>query len=262
MNIRPPAVAGQFYDNNPVRLRSQIEHWLQDKTQQDTKTIRAIIVPHAGYMYSGQTAAKAYNLIKGQKDKFKKVIVVGPSHRVYFAGCAVPQCDEFNTPLGDITVCKSELKKLDTHHLVTFSDELHRLEHSLEVQLPFLQVCLNASCELIPLMTCDISAQEMADIIDVLWDNETLLVISSDLSHFHQYEAANKIDQNTCSKIEHFHASVTSQEACGCTGINALLLLVKNHNYQIKQLQRNNSGDTSRDKSRVVGYVSYVITEL
>ncbi len=262
MNIRLPAVAGQFYENDPVRLRAQIENWLQEEALPETKSIRAIIVPHAGYIYSGENAAQAYHLVKEQKNKFKKVILVGPSHRVYFSGCAVPQCEQFNSPLGNVVVCQSEMKKLNNNPLVTFSDELHRLEHSLEVQLPFLQACLDTSFELIPLMTCDVSAQEMAEIIDVLWDDETLLVVSSDLSHFHSYAEANKIDLNTCTKIESLNASVISQEACGCTGINALLLLAQKYHFRIHQLKRNNSGDTSGDKSRVVGYVSYVITEL
>ncbi|MCE0495514.1 AmmeMemoRadiSam system protein B [Vibrio salinus] len=262
MTIRSPAVAGQFYNNNPTILRAQIEYWLSEDVLDECRAIRAVIVPHAGYIYSGQTAARAYALVRQQKDKIKKVLLVGPSHRVYFKGCAVPACDQFCSPLGNLDIAQDTLKLLKENTLVTFSDSLHQQEHSLEVQLPFLQVCLNPEIRLMPLLVCDISASELATIIDALWDEETLLVISSDLSHFHTYTEANRIDRHTCHKIAHFQAEITPQEACGCTGINALLLLAKKNGYQLEQLQHNNSGDTSGDLSRVVGYVSYITTEL
>lgn len=263
MNIRYPAVAGQFYDDNPESLQAQIEHWLVTAQHSDAvPNIRAIIVPHAGYRYSGENAAQAYHLVKSQKDNIHKVLLVGPSHRIYFEGCAIPQCDQFHSPLGNVSLCRDEIEKLRHHSSVTISDDLHRLEHSLEVQLPFLQACLGNDFELIPVMTCDIRAETVAEIIEPLWRQDTLLVVSSDLSHFHTYADANAMDLKTCDKIEHFNATLTPQEACGCTGINALSILAKKHSFHIQRLQRNNSGDTSGDKSRVVGYVSYVITEI
>lgn len=261
MTIRPPAVAGQFYSHDPAELKQQITQWLAPDSQ-TVEPIRAIIVPHAGYIYSGQTAAKAYALIKQQKDAINKVILIGPSHHFYFEGCALPECDQFSSPLGTIEICDSDRQAVKHHSLVICSDRVHQAEHSLEVQLPFLQICLNQGLQLTPIVTSHISAPDLAAIIDPLWDKETLLVVSSDLSHFHPYEEANQIDHETCNEIEHYQSSITPEQACGSTGINALLLLAQKHRYPLHQLQQLNSGDTAGDKSRVVGYASYIITSL
>lgn len=266
MTIRPPAVAGQFYSDDPILLRNQLESWLSVTSPsvdgQGVGSIRAVIVPHAGYIYSGETAAKAYALIKLQQLAFNKVILIGPSHHYYFDGCAFPESDQFSSPLGSVTVCAEDRQALENHPLVIFSDQAHRTEHSLEVQLPFLQSCLIPGFQLTPILTSHISAQDLASIISPLWQENTLLVISSDLSHFHQYAEARKIDRDTCDQIEAFQSSITPKQACGSTGINTLLLLAQQRHYQLHQLQQLNSGDTAGDKSRVVGYASYIITEL
>ncbi len=262
MNVRQPAVAGQFYQNDPVQLRAQIQYWLDNKQAVPAKPIRAVIVPHAGYIYSGETAAHAYAQIKQQKNRIKKVILVGPSHHFYFDGCALPECEQFKTPLGSITLCHEHRKKLQTDPLVVFSDEIHQHEHSLEVQLPFLQSCLDPSFQLTPIITGNIRTEDLARIILPIWQEDTLLVVSSDLSHFHSYAEANEIDQNTCNKIEHYQTSITPHEACGSTGVNALLMLAGQYHYPLRQLQQINSGDTAGSKSRVVGYASYLITDV
>lgn len=259
MNIRSPAVAGQFYTDDPSQLHHQITHWF-DETLQITAPIRAIIVPHAGYMYSGHTAALAYGFVKQQKDAIHRVLLVGPSHHAYFEGCAVPRCEQFNTPLGNVAIDQHAIEHLKANPLVMASDRYHQTEHCLEVQLPFLQVSLNADVQFIPLLTSHISGHDLAAIIQPLWQDDTLFVISSDLSHFHSYDEANRIDATTCHKIDQCQASLSQQEACGCTAVNALLLLVKKYHYALQRLQRINSGDTSGHKSRVVGYASYIIT--
>ncbi|QUN04988.1 AmmeMemoRadiSam system protein B [Shewanella yunxiaonensis] len=260
MNIRLPAVAGHFYQRDPVQLRSQIQRWLHNELH-ESKSIKAILVPHAGYIYSGTTAALAYSLINRQKSRFNKVILVGPSHHYYFDGCALPVCEQFGTPLGQIVICQEHRQQLQHVPLVIFSDEVHQNEHCLEVQLPFLQSCLNRF-QLTPIVTSNISAEALATVIAPLWQEDTLLVISSDLSHYHSYAEANEIDQHTCDKIEHFQASISPEEACGATGVNALLILAARHHYQLRLLQRINSGDSAGDKSRVVGYASYIVTDI
>lgn len=260
MNTRPAAVAGQFYHKDRDLLEEQIETWLIPVLDVK-KNIKAVIVPHAGYVYSGETASYAYMQIRKQKNRFNRVIVVGPSHHLYFKGCALPECDHFQTPLGKIRICKKAIKEAKNTSLVTLSDELHRPEHSIEVQLPFIQSSMIPDIELIPLLVGDISEKDLAKIIKPLWTEDTLLIISSDLSHFHTDSDARKIDADTCSRIENYEAGITPQQACGCTGINALLLLAKEQQYKIWKLKQTNSSETSGDKSRVVGYVSYLITD-
>ncbi|PJC87898.1 AmmeMemoRadiSam system protein B [Vibrio sp. HA2012] len=260
MNIRTPAVAGQFYARLPTTLRSQLTQWLACPPEYESP-LRAIIVPHAGYMYSGEIAAKAYAHVKLQSDHFHKVILVGPSHHFYFDGCAVPKADVYTTPLGDIRIDKPGIKQLIRHPEVQVTDQLHAPEHSLEVQLPFLQLSLD-EFTLLPVLTGNIAPEILAGIIDPLWDESTLLVISSDLSHFHTYMDAMNIDLNSCDLIEDYQPILKPEQACGCTGINTLLVLADKHGYQLERLQLLNSGDTSETKERVVGYVSYIVSTL
>ncbi|OLQ74771.1 AmmeMemoRadiSam system protein B [Photobacterium proteolyticum] len=260
MNIRPPAVAGSFYDKSPETLQCQLDSWLIPTTD-EYKKIRAVVVPHAGYVYSGKVAAQAYRYLKSQADTIKRVILIGPSHRYFFQGCAIPSVDYFASPLGNIAIDKQSVEILREIDDIEVSDQIHAFEHCLEVQLPFLQTCLN-EFTLLPLLTSNVSPVNVANIIDSLWqDDSTLLVISSDLSHYHPYSEAQKIDQDTCSLIEHYDPSLTPEQACGSTGINTLLLLAKQRDYQITRIELKNSGDTAGDKERVVGYVSYLISE-
>lgn len=261
MNIRYPAVAGSFYDQSAQHLRSQLANWLKPQSAL-CHSIRALIVPHAGYLYSGETAARAYRHLKYQAEKIEKVILVGPSHRYYFQGCALPSAHYFATPLGKVAIDTQAIEKLEKIEDIEVSDQAHALEHCLEVQLPFLQTCLH-QFTLLPLLTSNVSPATVANIIDDLWQPEnTLLVVSSDLSHFHSYHEAQSIDKNTCSLIEHFEPSLTPEQACGSTGINALLLVAKKRGYQLTRIDLKNSGDTAGDKEKVVGYVSYLISEI
>ncbi|PSW05735.1 AmmeMemoRadiSam system protein B [Photobacterium lipolyticum] len=261
MNIRYPAVAGSFYDKSAQHLQSQLDNWLKPPPAL-RHSIRALIVPHAGYIYSGETAAQAYRHLKSLADKIERVILVGPSHRFYFQGCALPSAHYFATPFGNIPIDTQAIEKLQKIEDVEVSDQAHALEHCLEVQLPFLQTCLH-QFTLLPMLTGNVSPVTVANLIDDLWQQDnTLLVVSSDLSHFHPYSEAQSIDKNTCSLIEHFEPSLTPEQACGSTGINALLLLAKKRGYQLTRMDLKNSGDTAGDKERVVGYVSYLISEI
>ncbi|MGF1727771.1 AmmeMemoRadiSam system protein B [Photobacterium nomapromontoriensis] len=261
MHTRPPAVAGQFYTQSPEQLQSQLDCWLP-KGLSWPHPIRAIIAPHAGYIFSGKVAANAYQYLKSQADRIHRVIIIGPSHRHYFNGCAVPSAAFFSTPLGNIkidTQCIDKLKEIDD---IEVSDQVHAQEHCLEVQLPFLQSCLH-DFTLLPLLTSNVSPTRVANIIDTLWQgNDCLLIISSDLSHFHSYSTAQHIDSHTCALIENHEPSLTPEQACGSTGINTLLLLAKQRGYQFTRKAFINSGDTTAgDKEKVVGYVSYLISD-
>ncbi|MEH6531508.1 MAG: AmmeMemoRadiSam system protein B [Photobacterium frigidiphilum] len=259
MAMRLPAVAGRFYEKSAPLLQQQLDDWCSPPATH-RELIRALIVPHAGYIYSGEVAAKAYCQL--QAETIKKVILIGPSHRYAFHGCAVPNSDYFSTPLGSVSIDVQSIDNLIKIDDIKVSDQVHAQEHCLEVQLPFLQTCLH-QFTLLPLLTSNVSFIKVAKIIDALWQQEdTLLVISSDLSHFHPYADAQCIDQNTCSTIERFEPSLTAEQACGSTGINALLLLAKKRGYQLTRMELKNSGDTAGDKERVVGYVSYLISEI
>ncbi|RXJ74076.1 AmmeMemoRadiSam system protein B [Veronia nyctiphanis] len=258
MNIRAPAVAGRFYDNSPERLESQLSDWLS--SPQDPMPVKALIVPHAGYVYSGKVAADAYQYLRPISDKFKKVILVGPSHRYGFDGVAIPAADFFATPLGNIEIDRELSYALSQNALVAVTDQVHAPEHSLEVQLPFLQASLD-SFTLLPIVYSKVTSQVLAELIETVWrDDETLLVISSDLSHYHTYDEACEIDKDTCQRIANFDMTLEPHQACGATGINAVLNLARARGYSLTEIDYRNSGDTGGNKERVVGYVSYLIS--
>ncbi|QUJ66488.1 AmmeMemoRadiSam system protein B [Photobacterium sp. GJ3] len=259
MSIREPAVAGRFYQASPLGLRQQLNTWLS-AAPDTSDPPRALIVPHAGYMFSGKVAASAYKQLKRTGSRYRQVILIGPSHHFAFDGCALPADRFFATPLGQLKIDLQGVEKLSQLDDIELSDRIHELEHSLEVQLPFLQSCLS-DFTLLPILTSRISPVRLAEIIGPLWQDDTLLVISSDLSHYHPYADAQDIDHRTLRVIEKFDPSLTPQQACGSTGINTLLLLAKQRGYHLKQVEYKNSGDMDAgDKERVVGYVSYLVS--
>lgn len=257
--IRPPAVAGTFYPANPETLRKTLATFL-DAVKNTTKVPKAIIVPHAGYIYSGEIAASAYARLKAGADNIKRVVLVAPSHHFYFEGLAVPHAAFFQTPLGDIPLDTVAIQHLLTFPFVVCSDEAHRLEHSVEVQLPFLQMVLK-EFKLIPIVTSDASAEQVAQVLELFYDDaDTLIVISSDLSHYHDYATAQQLDFETSQKIENLkYAQLDYDAACGRVGVSGLLALAQKKSCQIKTIDLRNSGDTAGDKQRVVGYGAYVI---
>jgi MEMO1 family protein len=257
--IRQPAVAGSFYPANPAQLQTLLNRYL-DKPPITTERPKAMIVPHAGYVYSGECAASAYVCLKAYSDNIKRVLVLGPSHRVGFKGLAVSHAEFFNTPLGKIPLDMPAVEKLVTLPFVQYIDEAHYLEHSLEVQLPFLQTVLT-EFKLIPIVVGEASAEQVAQVLELFYDDdETLIVISSDLSHYHDYATAQRLDKETNQKIEHLqYQQLDYDSACGRVGISGLLALAEKKSLKVKNIDLRNSGDTAGDKKRVVGYGAYII---
>ena len=255
MSTRPAAVAGQFYPADTDALTTQITGFLAAASSDASMALpRAIIVPHAGYIYSGLTAAFAYQAIAHAA--FQRVALFGPVHRVAFYGMAVPQHDRFQTPLGDIVINREAIAQLLNHAQVQNSDAAHAQEHSLEVQLPFLQTVLD-SFELVPVCVGMVEPEAVAEVIaPFLADPDTLTVISSDLSHFHHYQQANALDAATLEQICSIRAVLNHEQACGATAVNALLLLAEEYKLTPRLLDYRNSGDSAGDKNRVVGYAS------
>jgi AmmeMemoRadiSam system protein B len=264
--IRQPAVAGAFYPAQRQALADDVNEMLTaSRPGSDKKAIstspKAIIVPHAGYIYSGSVAATAYAELASAHDTIKRVILLGPVHRIPVRGLALPDTDAFATPLGEIQIDRAAAGMIENMPQVVISAEAHAPEHSLEVQLPFLQAVLD-DFKLVPLAVGDATPEEVAEVLDVLWgEDETLIVISSDLSHFLPYQTAQLVDLDTVKNILNLQHTLKHEQACGGTPVNGLLLAAKHHHLQPHLLDLRNSGDTAGDKERVVGYASFAFTE-
>ncbi len=263
-SVRQPAVAGLFYPGSAPQLAQDVKQLLRDAADEQLNPIqpKAIIVPHAGYIYSGSTAAKAFAAIAPLAATIKRVVMIGPAHRVKLRGLAITDVQYFRTPLGDIPIDQAANSASLALPEVQIMDSAHWQEHSLEVQLPFLQTVLEAF-SLIPVIVGDSTSAEVSQLLDLLWGGpETLIVISSDLSHFHDYSTAQYIDRSTCEAIEHFDLEhIDIKQACGSIGLKALLKAAKLRNMQVHTLGLCNSGDTSGDQERVVGYGSWAFTD-
>ncbi len=257
--IRLPSVADVFYPANPEQLMQIVGQYLDD-AKTTAKVPKAVIVPHAGFVYSGPVAASAYARLHAARKTISRVILVGPSHRIGFTGLAVSSDDFFRSPLGDIPVDVDAIKLINDFPFVNFIDQAHQFEHSLEVQLPFLQQTL-AKFTLVPIVVGDASVEQVSKVLDKLWGGtETLIVISSDLSHYHDYETAQRLDKITSEKIENRQfEQLDIESACGRLAISGLLAQTRQRSLSVKTIDLRNSGDTAGDKNRVVGYGAYVI---
>lgn len=257
--VRPAAVAGLFYPDNPEELRGMIEEYLA-QAGDDIPAPKAIIAPHAGFIYSGPVAARAYATLKTVRHTIKKVILMGPAHRVYLRGLALPSATFFQTPLGDITIDEELVQKIRSLPQVMVKDVAHAEEHSLEVHLPFLQTVLD-NFTLLPLVVGDVSPEEVSEVLDQVWGgDETLIVISSDLSHYHDYASARRIDAVTSAAIQHLELEkIGPHQACGCMPMSGLLKIARRTGMQVRMLDLRNSGDTAGSRDRVVGYGAYSI---
>ncbi|MHB1198068.1 MAG: AmmeMemoRadiSam system protein B [Polaromonas sp.] len=264
--IRRPAVAGTFYPGSKQVLAGDIETLLDAVALNGGQAAgqappKAIMVPHAGYSYSGQTAAMAYARLATARRTIKRVVLLGPVHRVPVRGLALPGVDAFATPLGNIELDQAAIGLLAGLKQVVVSPAVHAQEHSLEVQLPFLQSVLD-DFKLVPLAVGDATPAEVAQVLDVLWGGpETVIVVSSDLSHYLPYATAKAVDQQTAQDILGLKASLTHNQACGGTPVNGLVLAASKHQLHPMLLDLCNSGDTAGDKSRVVGYAAFIFTE-
>jgi AmmeMemoRadiSam system protein B/AmmeMemoRadiSam system protein A len=259
---RPPAVAGSFYPGDPASLRDDLTACLAvQPAPTPAGLLKAIIVPHAGYVYSGSTAGKAYALLAPLAGRIRRVVLLGPCHRVAVQGLAAPTVQAFATPLGSIPLDRAALDALADLPQVVASDAAHAQEHSLEVQLPFLQTVLG-EFTLVPLAVGRTGAAEVAQVIARLWGGpETLIVISSDLSHFHGYAEAQKIDHATADHILALEQLTSFEQACGALPINGMIAVARQRGLRIERIAQCNSGDTAGDKTRVVGYASFALYE-
>ena len=255
---RAPAVAGMFYPADPQRLSHEVDHYLAGAPAGE-HVPRALIVPHAGYQYSGPVAATAFKTLESVSSTIKRVLLLGPSHRVAFDGVAFPLACGFETPLGNIPLDQEAIEQLSHLPGVIRSDTAHLEEHSLEVQLPFLQQVLG-EFSLVPGVIGRAHARDVVSVIEPFLDNEeNLILISSDLSHYHSYRDAQQRDQHTSEAILNLQPGLIDfKDACGRTGVNALLMLAQKRGLKAELLDLRNSGDTAGDHSRVVGYGAYL----
>lgn len=259
MSVRPPAIAGTFYDGNPESLRRGVSADLERgraARPADAPVPKAIIAPHAGHVYSGALAARAYTLLEPARDTIRRVVLVGPSHRVAFDGVALSGAESWRTPLGPVPVDLAWAQdRLSQHTEVCILDQAHAQEHCLEVHLPYLQALL-APFSLVPLIVGRVSTDAVARMLDALWDNdETAIIISSDLSHFLDYEACRARDGATAAAIESLQPDVIGPEdACGSRPVNGLLTLARRRGLRVERIGLCNSGDTAGSRDRVVGY--------
>jgi len=258
-DTRPAAVAGTFYSDKPSELKQDIERLLECNPASHKIRPKALICPHAGYVYSGPIAAKAYNLLRPFAQNIKRVVLLGPAHRVALRGIALSSALFFDTPLGRIKVDHDADQKLANHKELTQNDEAHKLEHSLEVQLPFLQILLADFC-LVPLVVGQCDANIVSAVLNDIWgDEDTLIIISTDLSHFLPYAAAQQTDQETSQAILAFSDKLSGDQACGVYPLNGLSRIARQRNMTINLVDLRNSGDTVGDKQQVVGYGSFAL---
>jgi AmmeMemoRadiSam system protein B len=259
-SVREPAVAGAFYPGGRSALRALIRELLRAQGTPGTdRAPKALIVPHAGYVYSGPVAAAAYARLAPWREAITRVVIVGPSHRVALRGLALPQAEAFATPLGEIAVDPEGRRRLRERGDVLFADAPHELEHCIEVQLPFLQTVL-AEFTILPLLVGDASPEHVAAVLVDVWGGpETLVLVSSDLSHYHRYAIAQRLDAETAQEILERRSDLTPDQACGAAAINGLLTQARALGLTVEQIARNNSGDTSGDTSRVVGYGAFAL---
>lgn len=253
--VREPAVAGRFYPSDAIVLRDQVDALLASAAPATTGDPKALVVPHAGYEYSGAVAATAYSLAARMRDTITRVVIIGPTHRVAVRGIALAGVGAFATPLGALEVpeelVESELSALTTVHV---SPEAHRWEHSVEVQLPFIQRALG-DVEVVPLLAGDATGDEVAAVLDALWGGpETLIVISTDLSHYLPDNVARRVDAMTIARIIALDGPIDHEHACGATPLNGLMIAARRHGLRPTLLDARNSSDTAGDPDRVVGY--------
>lgn len=259
--VRPAAVAGVFYPGERGELARTLGQLLDGAAPGAPPAPKALIAPHAGYVYSGPIAAKAYALLAPARATIKRVVLLGPTHRVAVRGLAVPSVARFSTPLGTVELDRDALARVREMPHVVVSDDAHALEHSLEVHLPFLQTVL-ADFKLLPLAVGAADAPQVAAVLDAVWGGpETLIVVSSDLSHYLAYREAQRADRATCDAILALRTDIDHDQACGATPVSGLVLAVRRKGLRPELIDLRNSGDTAGDKGEVVGYGAFAFYE-
>ncbi len=258
--VRNPAVAGMFYPEDPHTLQNMLDGFLA-AANTEGRPPKALIAPHAGYVYSGPIAASAYARLTPARDMIRRVVLLGPSHRTPFLGLALTDADTYMTPLGAVPIDKEAMAAIQPLPQVKILEAAHAMEHSLEVHLPFLQTVLG-DFTLAPLVVGDASAGEVAEVLEILWGGEeTLIVVSSDLSHYQDYATAMSMDGETSRLIENLSPpEIDGEHACGCRPVNGLIQAARSRNMHAVTLDLRNSGDTAGPRDRVVGYGAYALT--
>lgn len=259
---RAPAVAGLFYPDDPGRLHSLLAGWLEGPEKGAGATPKALIAPHAGYIYSGPVAATAYRHLIPGRECIRRVVLLGPAHRLPFRGLALPSVSAFETPLGVVPLDRRAVRRIATLPQVVVRDDAHAGEHSLEVHLPFLQEALE-SFTLVPLTVGAATPEEVAEVLDELWGGEeTVIVVSSDLSHYEDYDTARELDEHTARLVEALRfEELRRQDACGCDPIRGLLLAARRRGLSVETVDLRNSGDTAGPRHEVVGYGAFLLWE-
>ncbi len=262
-NVRPPAVAGLFYPAEVQILRRDVERHLAAARPQGpgSERVKAVIAPHAGYVYSGPTAGFAFSQLAADAGRIRRIVLLGPAHRVALRGLGLPECDAFSTPLGEVPVAEDALQRVAALPAVSRHAAAHEPEHSLEVELPFLQVVLG-DFEILPLVVGEATGEEVAAVLEAVWGGpETRIVISSDLSHYLPYDRARAVDGETARAIVALEAPLEPGRACGGLPIDGLLVASRRRGLTARLLDLRNSGDTAGDRHRVVGYGAFDFLE-
>lgn len=259
--VQPAVVAGMFYPAEPEQLRADVRRYLQQAKVQTTTPPKALIAPHAGYIYSGPVAGNAYAQLESRSGTISRVVILAPAHRVAFSGIAYSSATLFRTPLGDVEVDLEALNSVTELAQLQQRDDAFRDEHSIEVHLPFLQETLSGF-KIVPLLVGDATPAQVDELLEALWgDSETLILISSDLSHYLSYDAARKMDQEATIAIESLNPDALSyHHACGRTPVSGLLLAARRHRLKVETLDLRSSGDTAGTRDHVVGYGAYALS--
>jgi len=258
--VRPAAVAGTFYPRSPAALRREVAGLLDAAPAPGERRPKALVVPHAGYVYSGAVAAAAYARLRAPGPPVERVVLVGPAHHVPLPGLALPEAQRFETPLGEVPVDQEAARRALGFPQVVRAAAAHAVEHALEVQLPFLQELLGPF-SIVPLAVGRAAPEEVAEVLEALWGGpETLVVISTDLSHYLPYDEGRELDRRTARQVLALDAAgLEWEQACGRTGLQAILLLARRRGLTVEQVDLRSSGDTGGDREAVVGYGAFAL---
>ena len=260
MRVRPPAVAGLFYPADPGELRAAVEQALAAAAPVARAVAKAIVAPHAGYVYSGPVAADAYVRAAPARGRVSRVVLLGPAHRAPVRAVAASSADAFATPLGLVRVDVERRDALVDAGLVVVRDDAHADEHSLEVHLPFLQVALG-DVAVLPLAVGEVDGRHVADVLEAVWGaDETLVVVSTDLSHYHDHQTATELDRRTAAAVVAGRPEqLGPYDACGVVPLQGLLLAAAGHDLHVELLDLRTSADIAGDAGRVVGYGAFAL---
>jgi AmmeMemoRadiSam system protein B len=259
-HVRQPVFAGSFYPAEAAELRREVEEFMHEaEVPADEPAPKALVLPHAGYIYCGPVAGFGYQLLARERSRVRRVVLLGPSHRVGFDGLALSAAEWFATPLGVVPVDIRAAAELLSLPGVQVIEPAHAHEHSLEVHLPFLQVAL-AEFQIIPLVVGEATPEQVDAVLEKLWGGpETRVIISSDLSHYHDYATARRLDTETAGRITRLQP-VRTDQACGARPLNGLLHAAARQRLHAHTLDLRNSGDTAGDRARVVGYGAFALS--